>query len=161
MSAHCGDKNFNELLQVIPSKQCSTVLTVQTNQDCALESVSKSFMLYLTLQSNIDRRSTKTVFFQQLYVCFSSQISCYWKLSTMSKYDWYERMVYGMHKVLKGFSSDDALTVVLSSFNINFSITYSTKCMNSDILDTQCLKITIYFSYFLESICNVLKLYHS
>ena len=48
--------------------------------------------------------------------------------------------------------------VLLFLFGINSNITYSTKHMNSDILDTQCLKLTIYFSYFFESICNVQKL---
>ena len=41
MSAHSGDENYNELLQVTPSKQYGIVLTVQTNQDCALESFQK------------------------------------------------------------------------------------------------------------------------
>ena len=50
------------------------------------------------------------------------------------------------------------LSVILFSFIINLNITYSTKYMNSDILDTQCLKITINYLYFLESVCNVIKL---
>ena len=44
----------SELLQVTSSKEYDTVLTVQTHQDCVLENVSKSFILNLTLQSNID-----------------------------------------------------------------------------------------------------------
>ena len=44
----------SELLQVTSSKEYDTVLTVQTQQDCVLENVSKSFILNLTLQSNID-----------------------------------------------------------------------------------------------------------
>ena len=48
--------------------------------------------------------------------------------------------------------------VISFSFGINSYITYSTQCVNSDILIMQCLQITIYFSYFLKSICNILKL---
>ena len=47
---------------------------------------------------------------------------------------------------------------MLFSFGINLDFTYLTKCINFDTLNTQYLKITIYFSYFLESICNVLNL---
>ena len=48
--------------------------------------------------------------------------------------------------------------VILFSFGINSNITYLTKHINSDILNMQWPKITIYFSYFLKSFCNVLKL---
>ena len=50
------------------------------------------------------------------------------------------------------------LNVLLFSFGIDSNFTYSTKCMHSDNPNMQCLKITIYFSYFLKFFCNFLKL---
>ena len=47
---------------------------------------------------------------------------------------------------------------VILFFDINLNIIYLTKHINSDILITQSLKITIYFSYFLQYVCNVLKI---
>ena len=43
------------------SKQYGTVLTVLTNQDCVMKSVSNSFVLNLTLQSDIEWRLTKKI----------------------------------------------------------------------------------------------------
>ena len=53
---------LSELLQVTRAKKYGTVLTVQTNLDCVMESVSKCFILNLTLQSNIEWRFTKNIF---------------------------------------------------------------------------------------------------
>ena len=44
------------------------------------------------------------------------------------------------------------------SYNINFSSISLTECIELSFLNMQCLKITIYFSNFLKSICNALKL---
>ena len=48
--------------------------------------------------------------------------------------------------------------VLSFSFGINSNNTYLTKCINSNILNTSCFEITIYFSYFLKFVCNVLKI---
>ena len=67
----------------------------------------------------------------------------------------YSNIRYRFEKVTKIFFPNR--DVILFSYGIISNITCLIKCINSNIINTYCLKIIIYFFCFLISFSNVLK----